>query len=260
VPKLRFNRKNELGVSALSQVAESFRAMRLTVRHQFPAGEPMVLCVSSPGATEGKSLVSSNLAVAFANAGHSTLLIDGDVRRGVVHTTFDAPRRPGLVDHLAGKASADTIIRPTNTPNLSIIPSGIRSKDAPELLVSDAMASLVSAMRERFEVVIIDSAPFSAGMDAFALGAAAGTMLVVLRPGVTDRKLAAMKLEVLDRLPVAVVGAVLNGIAQGSAYKYYYADYGYSDSRQWALDDDADDSHAALVGTSRGQRLMAPKK
>jgi Mrp family chromosome partitioning ATPase len=163
------------------------------------------------------------------------------------------------VDHLGGRASADSVIRPTSTPNLSIIPSGTRSKNAPELLVADAMSSLVAAMRERFEVVIIDSAPFSAGMDAFALGAAAGTMLVVLRPGVTDRNLASLKLEVLDRLPVAVVGAVLNGIANGAGYRYYYADYGYADAREWALDDDADDPNAALAGSGSGPRMISGK-
>jgi capsular exopolysaccharide synthesis family protein len=259
VPKLRFDRKKQLGVTALSQVVESFRAMRLAVRHQFPTGQPIVLCVSSPGPEEGKSLVSANLAVAFANAGHATLLIDGDVRRGVVHTTFDAPRRPGLVDYLAGGASADSVIRATATPNLSIIPSGSRLKNAPELLVSDRMNALVSAMREQFEVVIVDSAPFAAGMDAFALGAAAGTMLVVLRPGVTDRKLAAMKLEVLDRLPVAVLGAVVNGIAADSAYRYYYSDYGYADPREWAIDDEGEVATAGRVADGADQRLIARK-
>ena len=84
-------------------------------------------------------------------------------------------------------------------------------------------------------------------------------MLVVLRPGVTDRRLAAMKLEVLDRLPVAVVGAVLNGIAHGSAYKYYYADYGYADAREWALDEDTEDAGAALAGSAPPPKMIERK-
>lgn len=227
IPFFKPNRKGELNLTASAQVVESFRTLRLATQYHFPVGEPIVVCISSPGPGEGKSLVASNLAVAFANAGQKTLLIDGDVRRGVVHTTFESERRPGLVDYLGGTATSAQIIRPTSTDHLYIIPSGSRSRRAPELLVSDRMAALVAEMRTQYEVVIIDSAPFVAGMDSFALGAAAGTMLVVLRPGVTDRKLAENKLEIMDRLPITIIGAVLNAISSGRAYRYYsdYATY-----------------------------------
>ena len=76
-------------------------------------------------------------------------------------------------------------------------------------------------------MIIIDSPPLVAGMDAYALGAAAGSMLLVLRPAVTDRKLAAAKLEVLDRLPIRVLGAVVNAIPGGSSYEYYGSAYDY---------------------------------
>ena len=252
VPKFGTNRHGDLSVAAMSQVVESFRSLRLSVRHHFALDQPVVLCVSSPGVGEGKSLVSSNLAIAFANAGHKTLLIDGDVRRGVVHTAFDLQRRPGLVDLLAGSVErAAAIVHATSTENLSVITSGARSRKAPELLVSDQLTTLVAEMRRQFEVVVIDSAPFAAGMDAYALGAAAGAMLVVLRPGVTDRKLAAAKLELLDRLPVAVVGAVLNAISGSGAYRYYYSDY--VDYSVDEVDDDQKDEKESLK-----PRLIGP--
>ena len=68
-----------------------------------------------------------------------------------------------------------------------------------------------------------------AGIDAYALGAAAVNMLIVLRPAFTDRKLASAKLQVLDRLPVRILGAVLNAVPGGGAYRYYGADYAYKD-------------------------------
>jgi capsular exopolysaccharide synthesis family protein len=229
VPRFKANRRGELGMTTMSQVVESFRTLRLGVRYQFQPGQPVVVAVTSPGAGEGKSLVSSNLAMAFANAGHKTLLIDGDVRRGAVHKVFDLKRTPGLVEYLCGDASAETVVRATPTDNLFLIPCGSRRVRAPELLVSDRMAGLVNSMREQFDVVILDSPPFAAGMDAYALAAAAGSVLIVLRPAVTDRKLASVKLEVLDRLPVRVLGSVINGIAPGGSYRYYGSDYGYSD-------------------------------
>jgi tyrosine-protein kinase Etk/Wzc len=238
VPSLSFGRRGQLSVAAMSQVVESFRTLRLAVRYHFGPDQQVVLCVSSAGPGEGKSLVSSNLAVAFANAGQKTLLIDGDVRRGVVHTAFNAERRPGLVDYLGGSFNAMSIIQATTTTNLSVLASGSRSRKAPEFLVSDRMSALIGELRHEFEVIIIDSAPFAAGMDAYALGAAAGAMLVVLRQGQTDRKLAAAKLEVLDRLPISLIGSVVNGISSGASYRYYSYDGDYAPDE--GIQDEAD--------------------
>jgi capsular exopolysaccharide synthesis family protein len=231
VPKFKPNRRGDFQIETLSQAVESFRTLRLALRYDFPGDVPIVLGVSSPAAGDGKSLVSSNLALAFASAGSRTLLIDGDVRCGTQHVTFDTPVTPGLVEYLHGLAGLESIIRSTPSENLFLIPRGARRNRAPELLVSDLMGALVLAARRQFDVVIIDSPPLVAGMDAYALGAAAGSMLIVLRPAVTDRKLGAAKLEVLDRLPIRILGAVINGVPDGGAYRYYGSDYTYTDER-----------------------------
>jgi tyrosine-protein kinase Etk/Wzc len=231
VPRFKPRRDGEFEIEIMSQAVESFRTLRLAVRYGFPGDSPVVVTVSSPNTGDGKSLVSANLALAFASAGHRTLLVDGDVRRGGLHGTFDVPVSPGLVEYLCDGTAIDSVIRETSSPNLFMIPRGKRRNRAPELLLSDDMANLVRMARREFEVVIIDSPPFSAGVDAYALGAAAGTMLVVLRPGVSDRRLAAAKLEVLDRLPIRLLGAVLNGVPVGGLYRYYGTDYAYADAR-----------------------------
>ena len=227
VPKFRPTRRGDFQLTALSQAVESFRTLRLALRYDFPDGVPVVLGVSSPAAGDGKSLIAANLGLAFASAGSKTLLIDGDVRRGALHSIFDAPVTPGLVDYLQGRLPIESIVRATSSENLYLLPRGTRRDRAPELLVSDLMTGLIRAMREKFDVVIIDSPPLVAGIDAYALGAAAGSMLIVLRPSFTDRKLAAAKLQVLDRLPVRILGAVLNAVPGGGAYRYYGADYPY---------------------------------
>jgi succinoglycan biosynthesis transport protein ExoP len=225
VPRLRLNRSGEFPVEVMSQVVESFRTLRLAIRYDFPANAPVVLAVSSPSADDGKSLVSSNLALAFASAGHRTLLIDGDVRCGTLHNTFDIQVTPGLVDYLCSAAGADAVVKSTSSENLFLLPRGMRANRAPELLVSEKMRALVQTARQKFDVVIIDSPPFIAGVDAYALGAAAGSILVVLRQGVSDRKLAAAKLTVVDRLPIRILGAVINGVPAGGMYRYYGTDY-----------------------------------
>jgi capsular exopolysaccharide synthesis family protein len=230
VPRLKPNRSGEFQVDLMSQVVESFRTLRLAVRFDFPANGPVVLAVSSPSKDEGKSLVSSNLALAFASAGHRTLLIDGDLRRGTLHSTFDIQVTPGLVEYLSNGIGVDAVVKSTSSENLFLLPRGTRASRAPELLVSDKMSALIEMARQKFDVVIIDSPPFIAGVDAYALGAAAGNILIVLRQGVSDRKLAAAKLAVLDRLPIRILGAVINGIPIGGMYRYYGTDYSQSGS------------------------------
>jgi tyrosine-protein kinase Etk/Wzc len=228
VPTFKANRRGSFQLETMSQAVESFRTLRLALRYDFPGDVPVVVGVSSPSAGDGKSLVSSNLALAFASSGSRTLLIDGDVRRGGLHTTFEVPVTPGLVEYLHGSAGLDAIVKSTSSENLFVIPRGARHSRAPEMLVSDLMSALVLAMRRQFDVVIIDSPPLVAGIDAYALAAAAGAMLIVLRPGLTDRKLAAAKLEVVDRLPIRILGTVLNGVPDSGTYRYYSSDYRYA--------------------------------
>jgi succinoglycan biosynthesis transport protein ExoP len=230
VPRLRPNRSGEFEVELMSQVVESFRTLRLAVRYDFPADRPVVLTVSSPSTQDGKSLVSSNLALAFASAGHRTLLIDGDVRCGALHSTFDMQVTPGLVEYLCNGVSADAVVKATSTENLFLLPRGKRINRAPELLVSAQMTALLEMARQKFDAVIIDSPPFIAGVDAYALGAVAGSILIVLRQGVSDRKLAAAKLAVLDRLPIRILGVVINGAPAGGMYRYHGTDYAHGRS------------------------------
>jgi len=228
VPKFKQSRRKDVQLAMLSQAVESFRTLRLALRYDFPPGRPIVVGVTSPARGDGKSLVASNLGLAFASAGNRTLLVDGDVRCGALHSTFDATVTPGLVDYLDGQVPVESIVRSTASENLFLIPRGTRRKRAPELLVSERMNDLIQGLRPQFDVIIIDSPPLVAGIDAYALGAAAGSMMIVLRPAVTDRKLAAAKLEILDRLPIRILGAVINAVPDGGAYRYYGADYSYA--------------------------------
>jgi capsular exopolysaccharide synthesis family protein len=208
-------------VQAASQVVESFRSIRLSLFHALGGHQPLQFAVSSPGIGEGKSLVSANLALAFAEVGYATLLIDGDIRRGGLHKMFGVERRPGLLDCLGGAASLDSVLKTTGHSNLTILPSGTRQQNGPELLMGSGLARMMGALRGRYDVIIVDTPPLGASIDPFALGAAAGNMVLVMRSGETDRKMAMAKLEILDRLPIRLVGAVLNDIESTGAYKYY---------------------------------------
>ncbi len=232
IPAIKKTRRGELAADQAAQVVEAFRTVRLNLAHSYGAAGPVTLTISSPGAGDGKSLVSSNLAVSFSEAGYRTLLIDGDIRRGEIHRMFGVDRRPGLLDYLTGEATMDDTIRPTSQRGLSVIPCGTRRHQGPELLGSAAMAELMAAMKARFDVIIVDSPPLGAGIDPFVLGTTTGHMVMVFRSGETDRQMAEAKLRLLDRLPVRVLGAVLNEIQAEGVYRYYSYLYGYTSDEE----------------------------
>jgi tyrosine-protein kinase Etk/Wzc len=177
---------------------------------------------------DGKSFITSNLALAFADARYRTLLIDGDIRRGALHRVMGASRKPGLTDFLAGEAPADAITQRTAYPELSFIGCGARRRSGPELLSSAAMARFIAGLRGSYDVILIDSSPLAAGIDPYALATLTGNLLMVLRTGVTDRQMAEAKLDVLGRLPIRILGSVINDVRPGADYAnyaYYMAGY-----------------------------------
>jgi capsular exopolysaccharide synthesis family protein len=208
---------------------EALRGIRLNVQHAHGAAGPVLITVTSPGRGDGKSFVTSNLALAFAQVGYRTLLIDGDVRCGALHRFLKGVRRPGLTDVLANQVTPDQIVQSTPYPQLSFIGAGSRLHRGPELLCSEALPRLITAMRPHYDVILVDSPPLAAGVDPCALGAVTGSMLLVLRTGVTDRMIAEAKVELLRGLPIRVLGVVLNDVRPGAAYSYYaYSLEGYS--------------------------------
>jgi polysaccharide biosynthesis transport protein len=218
-------RRRAADAAADAQVVESFRALRLQLQHM-SAQMPIVLTVSSPGPGDGKSLLSANLALSFADAGYRTLLIDGDIRRGMQHIVFGATVQPGLLNVLSGQAPLEKILQGTSHEKLTFVSRGTRVPGGPELLASWGMADLMSVLKTRFDAIIVDSPPLGAGIDPLALSVHTGNLLLVLRVGETDRKLALAKLESVGRLPIRVLGAVLNEVREEGAYRYYAYGYG----------------------------------
>lgn len=230
VPSIKRARSGEPNPEEAAQVIEAFRTIRMSLTNSYAGSGSIALAVSSPGPGDGKSLVSSNLALSFAEAGYRTVLVDGDTRRGQLHAMFGANRRPGLLDYLGGDAPLETILRTTTHEKLALIPCGTRRHRGPELLHSQAMLQLMGELRARYDVILIDSPPLGAGVDPFVLGAATGNLLMVLRTGTTDRRMADAKLKLLKRLPIRLLGAVLNDIRAQGVYRYYTYLYGYTTS------------------------------
>ncbi|MEO6529182.1 MAG: polysaccharide biosynthesis tyrosine autokinase [Gemmatimonadaceae bacterium] len=210
-----------------AEVIESFRGIRLRLQYAYSASQPLICGVTSPEQGDGKSLVASNLALAFAEAGYKTLLIDADTRRGALHEVFGVQRRPGLIEILSGEVPRADVLQATSQERLTLLPCGGRRTTNPELVASAALPRLLRELVQEFSVVIVDGPPLSAGIDAFAIGAACENTLLVLRHAKTDMRMARAKLNLLRRLPLRTVGVVLNDVRSMGDYKYYGYDATY---------------------------------
>lgn len=241
VPNSNTNRGRRQDPNRVAQLVESFRSLRMSISYAIPNNGPPMVCVTSPGPGEGKSLVSANLALAFAEAGYRTALVDGDVRRGELHSTFGTQRSPGLSDVLRGSCSLGEALRSTPHERLQLLPSGTRFRTAPELLTSAVMHRTLMDLRAQFDAIVVDSSPLSAGIDPFALSATTGHVLLVLRAEQSDLRLTRAKLELLGRLPTRVLGVAINDIKMQGEYR----DYSFSPSE---LDEDSDPNSNISIG------------
>ena len=210
IPKFPRGTVNTRSPEQVAHLVEAFRSLRMHIRHA--SATPITVAISSPQPGDGKSFVSANLAMSFADAGYRTILVDGDTRRGLAHEVFGLSMENGLTDYLAGEIPPSEIIRPTSHERLAFAPCGRRRPNSPELLTSAALPRLVDELRSRFDVVLFDTPPLNAGIDAYAISSALGNMVCVIRAGKTERRLAAAKLLLADRLPIQIVGAVLNAV------------------------------------------------
>jgi capsular exopolysaccharide synthesis family protein len=232
IPRIKVRKKTNA-----EQVQEAFREIRMRVEFAYGSAKPLILAVTSPDASEGKTLVAANLGIAFSQLRRRTLLIDADTRRGDIHELLELDRKPGLTDSLAG-AGQGSLIQESGYSDLYFMGSGSRQTASPELLGQSRMQDLMASAKQRFDVIILDCPPMAAGGDAFVLGAHAGSVLLVLRSGSTRRDLAQAKMEAFYRLPVRILGAVLNDVEPNASYgaygyrSYYLPGYRASDEAE----------------------------
>ena len=174
-----------------------------------PSRNANVIALLSPGAAEGRSQLCAELAIAFAQLGRRTLLVDGDLRNPSQHLLFNAPNRWGLAQALTSSDRPNTL-GVVGLPHLSILPAGAPAPNPLELLSSDRVDRFISNWRSDQEFVIIDTPPVGQYADGLAIAMMAGQVLVVSRAKATRH--ADMK-DMLRRLATTqsqILGAVIN--------------------------------------------------
>lgn len=232
-----------LGLPILAEVPKVSKSRRLSPEAMsflrtnllFAAQEgPRVFLVSSAGEAEGKSSVALNLAESFARNDYRTLLVDADLRKPVVANEYHiaVSGRKQLQDFLQNPtldiSDETTQIAISQTQNLEVIPTFEATSAAPELL-SSGMRACLERWRERFDVIIIDSAPLLPVADSLSVAPfCTGTVLVASLSG-TDRRSLQVATERLQNIGVRVMGAVVTQVGRTNVQSYAY---GYGETQQ----------------------------
>ena len=200
--------------------AESYRTLRTNIQYSSFDKEIKTIVVTSSEPSEGKSTTAGNLAFTFAQAEKKTIIIDCDLRKPSLHKKFRISNLSGLSDVLIGKSTVnESVYKYTN--NLDVLTSGKLPPNPSEMLGSKVMESLLTALRERYDIIILDSAPLQAVTDAQILSTKADGTVLVVRAEKTKRDSVVQAKALLDKVGANILGVVLNGI-ENSRRKYYY--------------------------------------
>ncbi|HEX3135177.1 MAG TPA: CpsD/CapB family tyrosine-protein kinase, partial [Planctomycetota bacterium] len=208
-------------------LAEAYRALRAALRLTRGGHTgSRVLVITSSGLGEGKSTVSTRLAIALAAAGAKVLLVDADLRKPTLHKQLGDERERGLSYLLAGEDGIDPIA--TDYQRLDFLPVGVRPPNPSELLHSPALGVAIERWRTHYDYVLIDSPPLGLVSDSLSVGELADGVLLVVRDRVTAKGTLRLVLDRLAPLRAKVVGLVFNAEQLDSAGYGYHYKYGYN--------------------------------
>jgi capsular exopolysaccharide synthesis family protein len=215
--------------NGLSPDAEAYRILRTNIEFNRKNPEDNAITVVSGGAGEGKSTTLVNLAYICAQGGYTTLMIDADLRRPRLHTFFDINNAVGLTNYLTTELMLEDVILQTPIDNLYFMPSGILPADAAGILNSRRMSELIQDVKQRFDLVLVDSPPILGVSDASVLASEVDLTMIVVQHRKLPRNMLMRVKQAVENVGGHVIGVVLNNVdvRSDSQYQYYTSYYTY---------------------------------
>jgi polysaccharide biosynthesis transport protein len=205
-----------------SAASAAYRMLQANLKFLSSDKVPKTIVITSSVPREGKSTVSTNLAVAISQLGRNVLLIDADMHCPVQHQIWQLSNEVGLSNLIVEQAEPNVSIKQV-MPNLDILPSGIIPPNPIALLDSQRMASLVEQFSNQYDFVIIDAPALNVVADALTLGKIVDGLLFVVRPGWVDYGSATFAKGLLEQSGQNVLGQVVNGvIPKNEPHSSYY--------------------------------------
>jgi polysaccharide biosynthesis transport protein len=215
--------------NGMSPDAEAYRILRTNIEFNRKNPEDNAITVVSGGAGEGKSTTLVNLAYICAQGGYTTLMIDADLRRPRLHTFFDINNSVGLTNFLTTELMLEDVILQTPVDNLYFMPSGILPADAAGILNSRRMSELIQDVKQRFDLVLVDSPPILGVSDASVLASEVDLTMIVVQHRKLPRNMLMRVKQAVENVGGQVIGVVLNNVdvRSDSQYQYYTSYYTY---------------------------------
>ena len=225
--------------STTSGFEEAVRTIRNTILLSDFEGRLRSIALTSAAPSEGKTTIAAHLAIANADRGKKTLLVDGDLRRPSLHSKFGFTPRAGLSNVLTGELPwQDAVLSVDGKPNLSLLPAGPGSHRAADL-IGPRLSPLLDEFAKEYDLVIMDAPPLLGFAECLQIATAADGVLIVSLAGDTKRKAVAAVVSALQRVRANIIGVILNQVSQNttsdgySQYGYYhYGRYGYRNSEK----------------------------
>lgn len=219
---LAVNAPADLAVEALRSLRTSLHFARIEAKNNI-----LMISGASPGA--GKTFVSSNLAAVIAKGNQRVLLVDGDMRKGALHTVLGGRPERGLSELVSGQLALNDVVRTVpETEGLHFISRGKVPPNPSELLMHSRFGDLLESLKPQYDLIIIDTPPILAVTDAAVMGHHAGTCLMVVRFGLNQAREIALAKQRFEQNGVQIKGAVFNAVERRSTgyYSYGYYEYG----------------------------------
>ncbi len=240
--------------------AEAFRTLRTSIALNGDVTERLVISSAEP--SDGKTTVTSNLAVAFAQSGKRTLVIDADLRKPGMTALMDLKGHLGVTDLLTCtgdfEALAEACLVKTPLAKLDVIPAGPRRADAAELLSGHAFSDLLAWAESRYEQVLVDCPPVLAVSDAQVVGRLVDGVILVVTPEKNHRRLVSRACDSFLNAGCNLFGVVANRITKQSDGAYGYG-YGYGTQYGYGQAEEEEDSAAFEPGVDRPRFAPDPR-
>jgi capsular exopolysaccharide synthesis family protein len=222
--------KETLVVSRTSRrfIAEQFRIIRTNLEYILPKTGSQVILVTSSSSGDGKSFMSSNIGAVKALTGKRTVILEFDIRKPKIAGSLRVKHKTGISNYIIGKASFEDVVVPVpGVENLFMVPCGPIPPNPSELLLDDAIETLISRARKEFDVVVIDTAPLGLVSDPIILGKFADAAIFVIRHNHTYKKQLNMLNEIYISKRLPHLSIVVNDVKDDGGYGNYYGYGGY---------------------------------
>lgn len=207
-----------------SVISEKFRGIRTNILFSTADNDVQTIVFTSEKPAAGKSTLSANVAITYAQAGYKTLLIDGDMRKPTQHYIFNTDNMDGFSNLIINKTDYNKAIHKTDIVNLDLLTSGPIPPNPSELIGSEKSLEVFDYLRSEYDFIIIDTPPVNTVTDAQLFSEIAKYVVYVVDVQKNDRNAVKKGKELIEKAGAKILGVVLNKAPEdiSSSYYYYY--------------------------------------